>query len=104
MKFLTLFILFAFSLNLHASDKCYNQARSAAMKFALAEGHITSEKDFVSEFDSEISEISEHSGSWHKEVHSFYNYNYGINVEVDFVAGKCFVKKTNTFQIEHDQD
>lgn len=104
MKYLLSFLLMSLTLNTYAADKCYNPARKAAIKYAIAEDNIKDASEFTSEFSDEISEITEYNGTWHKESHSFYNSSHGIIVEVDYAKGKCFVKNTMMFQNDQDQD
>ena len=92
------------TLNTYAADKCYDTARSAAIRFAIAEDYITNASQFTYEFGDEVSDITEHNGTWHKESHSFFNTSYGIVVKVDYVKGKCFVKETTMVQNDQDED
>lgn len=91
-------------LNAHAGEKCYEPAHSAAIRYAIAEDFITDASQFTSEFGDEVSETGAHHTTWHKEYHSFFNTSNGIVIEIDYVRGRCFIKKTMLVQNDQDQD
>lgn len=91
-------------LNAQGAEKCYEPARSAAIRYAIAEDIIIDASQFTSEFGDEVSETGADHATWHKEYHSFFNTSNGIVVEIDYVHDRCFVKKTTWFQNDQDQD
>ncbi len=104
MKTLLVFALTVMSLSALAQDKCYGPARAAAIKYAIANDYVATAAEFRYRFGDELSEISVHHGSWHKETHSFSDGSMGISVEVDYARGRCFVKKVDWFQDDQDWD
>jgi hypothetical protein len=104
MKYLFPFLLILVSFNGHAGDKCYSSSRKAAINFAIKEEYISDASQFTSGFGDEVSKIIEYNGIWQKELHSFSNTSLGIDVEVDYIQGKCFIKKTTMFQNDQDEN
>ncbi len=86
-----------------SSGECFTAARTAAFRHAVKEEIVETIAEFDDLLDSETLDV-EHHGSWQKEYWSFYNWSMFFNVEVDFVKGKCLVKKVGLSQNDQDED
>ncbi|AUN99492.1 hypothetical protein C0V70_15540 [Bacteriovorax stolpii] len=103
MKALILLTLIFSAHAMAADDKCFKAAKNAALEFVKSEGEITNMDEFNDVYDSEQVDVYLQSG-WQKEYWSFYNHSAIVNVEVDSVKSKCFVKKVEVVQNDQDQD
>lgn len=105
MKNLVIFATLLFSLNAMADSVCYNRAKMAAFSFVKKDtnGEIATMSDFEDIYSSDMVDVY-YMKEWQKEFWSFYNTSAIVNVEVDFKANKCVVKKVELVQNDQDED
>lgn len=104
MKLLISLALLASSTLAFASqDKCYETAKQTAFEHALNNEEIQSMDDFTTWYGDESVEVFKQNG-WQKEYWTFSNSSRLINVEIDAVKGKCFVKNVDLSQNDQDWD
>jgi uncharacterized protein YpmB len=102
MKFFILLSLLTLSVSVLASeDKCYSFAKKAAFQEVKNDEEVVTMSDFENFYGDESVEVLLQNG-WQKEYWSFSNGSSIVNVEIDAVKTRCFVKKVDFSQ--NDQD